>query len=57
MQVKFDRHIIPKRLRLRVELSIRWFVHFIEAVGSIPQLKRGRVPMEKEFFLLTEIKI
>ena len=52
MQVEFHRHVVPKHLWFRVELPLWWFVYFIKAIGSIPELKWGRVPMEEEFVVV-----
>ena len=52
VHVKFDGHVIPKRLWLRVEIPDRRFVDFIETVGTISQLKRGSLSVQEELFVL-----
>ena len=51
VQVKLDGHVIPKRLWMRVEIPYRNFVDFIKTIGTISQLKRRRLSVQKELFV------
>ena len=57
VQVKFDGHVIPKRLWVRVEIPDWRFVDFIETIGTISQHERGGLSVQEELFVFLDERI
>ena len=57
VQVKFDGHVIPKRLWVRVKIPDRCFVDLIETIGTISQHERGGLSVQEELFVLLDERI
>ena len=57
VQVKFNGHVIPECLWVRVEIPDRCFVDFIEPVGTISQHERGGLSVQEKLFVFLDERI